>query len=449
MKDDLITIEFASNLIDRAISTGDEQAEFFFKTAKSLSIDVKDQKIDTLETSVSYGYSVRVIKNNRVGFSYSNDLKEAEKVIDNALEAAKYAEPDDFLGLPSYQRPSAVEVYDNNIAMISESDAMEKILLMEQAAFNKDKRIKKTRKAGGSFTTGEIYIFNSLGVALNYIATGCTAQIMAIAENGNENQIGWDFCGSRFLRDIDFEKTGYIAATRALDQLNSSKISSLKGFILLDSSVAVEFLSLLAGALSSESVQKGKSLLANKLGQKVCNEKFNVIDNGIFNRMLGSRPFDDEGVPTQNKMLIENGILKTFLYNTYTARKDGVQSTGNAIRGGFHNPPSVSPTNLYIEASDAEPVQDFMNLVKNTNKGIYVFETMGMHTANPISGEFSVGVSGLWIEKGEFKHPVKEAVISGNILELFNKIILIGDDLRFYGNIGSPPLLIEGIDISG
>jgi len=449
MNCDLITIEFASNLIDRAISSGAEQAEFFFKTAKSLSIDVKDQKIDTLETSVSYGYSLRVIKNNRLGFSYSNDLKEVDKVIDNAIEATKYAEPDNFLCLPSYQRPSTVEVYDKNIALISESDAMEKILLMEQAAFNKDKRIKKTRKAGGSFTTGETYIFNSLGVALNYIATACTAQLMAIAENGSENQIGWDFSGSRFLQDIDFEKIGDTAAKRALDQLNSRKISSLKGSILLDRSVAVDFLSLLAGALSSEAVQKGKSLLANKLGLKVCNEKFNVIDNGIFNRMLGSRPFDDEGVPAQSKILIEKGVLKTFMYNAYTARKAGVNSTGNAIRGGFQNLPSVSPTNLYIETFDYGLVQDFVKLVKNTDKGIYVFETMGMHTANPISGEFSVGVSGLWIENGEFKQPVKEAVISGNILDLFNKIILIGDDLRFYGNIGSPSLLIEGIDISG
>lgn len=448
-RDDLITMSFASDVIDRAITSGAQQAEFFFKTSKNLSIEVKAQKINTLETSVSYGFSVRVIKDNRLGFSYSNDLKDVDKVVDNALQAAKYAEPDSFLGMPSYERPAVVEIFDKNIAEISESEALENVLLMEKAAYDKDKRIKKTRKATGSFTTGETYIFNSLGVALNYISTACSAQIMAIAENGSENQIGWDFCGSRFLQDVDFKKIGAIAAKKAVEQLDSKRIASLKGFILLDSSVAVDFLNLLSVALSSEAVQKGKSLFANKKGQKVCNQRFNIVDNGILNRMLGSRPFDDEGVPAQRKILIEEGFLKMFLYNTYTAKKDGVHSTGNAIRGGVHNLPSVSPTNLYIEAANAGSVDDFMNLVKEIDKGIYVFETMGMHMANPISGEFSVGVSGLWIDNGEFKQPVKEAVISGNILDLFNKIVSIGDDLRFYGTIGSPSILIEGIDISG
>lgn len=448
-RNNLINIEIASRLIERAISAGADEAEVFFRLAKNLGIEVKDQKVDTIESSVSYGYSVRVIKDKKLGFSYSTDLDRANSVVDNALEAAKYAEPDDYNGLPSYERPSTVEIFDRKIASISEKDALQNTMMMELSAFNKDKRIKKTRKAAGSFTTGETYIFNSHGLIADYSSTGCSAQIMAIAESGSESQIGWYFCGSRFLDDIDFANTGAEAAKRAVDLLDSRKTASLKGYILLDSSVVVDFLSLLSTALSSESVQKGKSLLADKIGKQISNERVNIIDNGILNRRLGSRPFDDEGVPTQNKVLIQEGILKAFIYNTYTAKKDRVSSTGNAIRGGFSNLPSVAPTNLYVEPAKSEFTQDFMNLVKIADKGIYVFETMGMHTANPISGEFSVGVSGLWIENGELKQPVKEAVISGNVLDLFTKIVMIGDDLRFYGNIGSPSLLIEDIDISG
>ncbi len=445
----MINIETATRLIDKAISHGADEAELFFRIAKNLGIEVKDQKVDTLESSISYGYSIRVIKDKKLGFSYANDLDIADNVVDNAIEASKYAEPDDYNGLPSYARPSTVEIFDRNIASISEKDALERVMMMERAAFAKDARIKKTRKASGSFTSGETYIFNSHGLIADYASTGCSAQIMAIAESDNESQIGWYFSGSRFLDDIDFRNMGAEAAKRALNLLNSKKTASLKGHILLDNSVVVDFLSLLAAALSSESVQKGKSLLADKIGQQVSNERVNIIDNGILNRRLGSRPFDDEGVPTQNKALIEKGVLKAFLYNTYTAKKDRVSSTGNAIRGGFSNLPSVSPTNLYIESAKTEFTQDFVTLVKNTKKGIYVFETMGMHTANPISGEFSVGISGLWIENGELKQPVKEAVISGNVLDLFTKIVMIGNDLRFYGNIGSPSLLIEDIDISG
>ena len=445
----MIDIEFALKLIDNAIFNGADEAELFFRMSKTLGIEVNEQKIDSLETSVSYGYSVRLIKDKRLGFSYSTDLNKADKVIGDALEAAKYSEPDDYNGLPSYERHSTVEIFDRNINSISQNDAIENVMIMERSAFDKDKRIKKTRKASGSFVTGETYIFNSHGLVLDYASTGCSAQIMAIAEDGSESQMGWNYSGSRFIDDIDFSDTGSIAAQRALDLLNSKKTAPVKGFILLDNSVAVDFVSLISASLSSESVQKGKSMLANKTGQPVCSERLHIIDNGLLDRKLGSRPFDDEGVPTQNKMLIEQGILKKFIYNTYTAKKDKISSTGNAIRGGFSNLPSVAPTNLFIEAAGSGFTQNFQQLVKNIDKGIYVFETMGMHTANPISGEFSVGVSGLWIENGEMKQPVKEAVISGNVLELFKKIVMIGDDLRFYGNIGSPSLLIQGIDISG
>ncbi len=445
----MINTELATRLIDRAISNGADEAEVFFRAAKNLGIEVKNQKIETLESSISYGYAIRLFKDKKLGFSYATNLDISENVVDNALEASKYAEPDDYNGLPSYDNPSIVEIFDRNIASISEKDALENIMKMELAALNKDTRIKKTRKASGSFSTSDTYIFNSHGLIADYTSSACSAQIMAIAENENESQLGWYFSGSRFLDDIDFENIGAEAAKRALDLLNAGKIAPTKGYILLDNSVAVDFLTLLATALSSESVQKGKSLLANKVGHQVLNERVNIIDNGVLNRRLGSRPFDDEGVPTQKKVLIENGILKGFIYNTYTAKKDRVSSTGNALRGGFSNLPSVAPTNLYIESAKNEYIQDFENLIKNTRKGMYVYETMGMHTANPISGEFSVGVSGLWIENGELKQPIKEAIISGNMIDLFTKIVMIGNDLSFFGNIGSPSLLIEDIDISG
>jgi len=164
--------------------------------------------------------------------------------------------------------------------------------------------------------------------------------------------------------------------------------------------------------------------------------------------MLGSRPVDDEGVCSREKILIKEGVLQGYLYNTYTAKKDSVVSTGNAVRGGFSGLPSVGISNLYVEANEKSAVMSLGHLFNAPDKALYITEAMGVHTANPISGEFSIGVTGLWIEKGEIKFPVKEAIISGNILELFGKIESVGDDLRFYGSIGSPSLLIGQIDIS-
>ncbi len=442
--------EFASKLIDLALKKGADKAEVYLRTSKSLGIEVKEQKIDTLESSMTAGYCIRVIKDNRLGFSYSTEPHEMDTVAERAIEAAKYSEPDDYLELPvQADILSEVEIFDNDVVSLSEEAAIKRTLLIESSAVKEDSRIKKVRKASGNFSIGNTYIANSYGINAHYQSTGCSAQIMAIAEEGGESQMGWDYEGSRFIKDVSFEQVGRNAARRAIQLLGAKKISPLKGFVLLDNSVASEFLGILSSALSAESVQKKKSMLAGKKGELVLSPRLNIIDNGLLNGRLGSKPVDDEGVPTINKILIEKGILNSFLYNTYTAKKDGVQSTGNAARGGFTGIPTVGPTNLYIEPVSNGYASNLRGLVKTVNKGLYVIETMGMHTANPISGEFSVGASGLLIENGEIKHPVKEAVISGNILEMFKNIVMVGDDLRFYGNIGSPSLLIEEIDISG
>jgi PmbA protein len=445
--------EFAIKLMGTALKRGADETEVYVKTSKSLSIEVKEQEIDTLESSMTMGYCIRVIKDNRLGFSYSTNPDEMDTVAENAIEAAKYSEPDDYLELPSALQPSVATpqplIFDNDIASLSEDEAINRTLLIEGSAFNEDNRIKKIRKASGSFSTNNTCIVNSHGINAHYLSTGCSAQIMAIAEQGSESQLGWDYQGSRFLKDVSFEEVGRNAARRAVQLLGARKIKPVKGFVLLDNSVSTEFLGILSSALSSESVQKKKSMLAGKRGDLVLSDRLNIIDSGLLDGKLGSKPVDDEGVPTSHKILIEKGILNGYLYNTCTAKKDGIASTGNAVRGGFTGIPTVGPTNLYIEPVSKEYTNDFHGLIKTVDKGLYVIETMGMHTANPISGEFSVGASGLWIENGEIKHPVKEAVISGNILDLFKKVVMVGSDLRFYGNIGAPCLLIEEIDISG
>jgi PmbA protein len=170
------------------------------------------------------------------------------------------------------------------------------------------------------------------------------------------------------------------------------------------------------------------------------------VDDGCIEGRLGSRPFDDEGVPVSRKYLIKDGVLKGYMYNVYTAKKEGRVSTGNAVRGGFARLPTVGPLNLSLAVSFPAVHQgELSTLVEN---GLYVTDAMGIHTANPVSGEFSIGVSGSWIENGSVKHAVKEAVISGNILDFFKNVEGAGDDPRFYGNMASPSLLIGPTDIS-
>ena len=442
-------LAFAVKLLDRSLAQGADEAEVYIKASKNLGIEVKGQEIETLESSMTAGYGVRVIKNKQLGFSYSTDPAEVSRVVDAALSVAHYAEPDENLGFPLPLQAGGVDIFDRRIASITGDEAIEHVMRIEKAALDTDGRIKKIRKAAGDFGTSDTRIVNSRGIDAFYSATGCSAHITVVAEEGAESQMGYDYEGSRFLDDAAFGRVGSNAAKKALQLLGAKKIAPVKGFILLDSSVAVEFLGILAFALSSESVQKGKSMLAGKKGEQVISPLLNIIDNGLLAGKLGSKPFDGEGVPTTHKALIEKGMLMGYLYNTYTARKEGVQSTGNAARGGAFGLPGVGPTNLYAEPSLPEHAQEFEKLLKSIDKGLYVIETMGMHTANPVSGEFSVGISGLWIENGAACYPVKEAAISGNVLELFRQAVMIGDDVRFYGNIGASSILIEAIDISG
>jgi len=440
---------FAEKLLDIALDNGADEAEVYISTSRSLSVEVKDRKVQNLERSDSFGYSIRVFKEQRLGFSYATDPAGFRDVALQAIESAGFSEPDEFNSLPGSMPAADVDILDNKVRAISEKEAIRLALLVEQAAFDHDPRIKKTRNAGNSFSGGSVRILNSKGVDASYSSTSCSASIMAVAEEGVESQMAWEYASSRFLSGVDFEDIGKNAALKAAQLLGAKKIKPVKGWVLFDPSVVAEFLGILSSALSAESVQKKKSMLAGKIGEKVISGRINIIDSGLLDGKTGSRPFDAEGVPTSEKIMIENGILKRFLYNTYTSRKDNTVSTGNAVRGGFTGIPNVGPTNLYLSATSDDFRSDLADLAGMVDAGIYVTDAMGMHTANPISGDYSVGVTGLWIEKGVFTYPVKEVVISGNILDLFSNIIMIGRDIRFYGNIGTSYVLAEKIDISG
>jgi PmbA protein len=440
--------EFAQKLMRLALDKGADEAETFIGSSKNLSIEIKDQQIDALESSFTVGYSLRVIKDQKLGFSYSTDKEAVMSVAESAVESARWVDRDECLELPEPSEPGKVEIFDPKLISISEEEAIRKVSLLEKAAYDEDQKIKTIRRARGTFRNSEIVIMNSRGMDRQYSSTTCTAQIMAMADSEGDSQTGWYFMGSRFLNEVSFDWVGRNAARRALQLLGSKRMNAQKAPVILDNLVAVEFMGIFASSLSSESVQKGKSLLAAKIGKKIISPKINIIDNGLIPGKLGSTPVDDEGVSSQNKILIREGILSGYLYNTYTGRKEGVPSTGNAVRSSFAGLPSVGISNLYIEAASKSNVLHAGDICKAVDKCLYVTEAMGVHTANPISGEFSVGVSGVWIEKGEEAFPVKEAVISGNILSFFENIEAVGDDLMFFGNMGSPSLLLGPTDIS-
>jgi PmbA protein len=439
---------FAEELVSEALRSGADQAEIFMRSSKKLSVEIKGGKPDSLISSLSYGYGLRVIRDNRPGFSYSTDLTDRQNVINQALEAARFADQDNFLGFPEPSESPEVEICDPAIMELKEDTAVSLVTLLEKTTLKTDKRVTKVRKASGSFTSSETFLANSNDIAIRYLSTSCSAQVTAVADNGNESQTGWDFSGSRFLKNVSFEKTGRTAAERSVRLLGARTVPGARISVILDNSVAIDFLGVLASSFSSEALQKGKSLLKDKLGKEIVSPLINITDNGLLPGALGTKPADDEGVPVREKVLVRKGVLQGYLYNSYTARKGNTSSTGNAVRGGFSSAPSVGITNLCIEPVEGQKKAGLKELFRSLGKGLYIVDAMGVHTANPVSGDFSLGVTGLWIEGGEVCFPVKEAVISGNILDLFHKIVGTGDDLVFYGSLGAPSLMISDVDLS-
>lgn len=433
------------DIVRKTLKKGCDAAEVFMKSSRGVSVEVKGGMVEALEASRDFGIAVKVIKKKKLGFAFTTSPDEIESTIDKAVQGADWTGDDEYIGIPARAEPGNALIFDEKIRDVRDEDIIRDAVLLEECALSFDKRVKKVRTAEAGYGVGRTEIANSNGVSASYESTYYSAHVTTLAHDGNgDSQMGWEYAGSRRMSDIDIKSVGEDAAKRALELLGSRKISAVKAPVILSPSVAVDFLEILSASLSAESVQKQRSFLAGKTGKKIISQLIDIVDDGTMDWGTGTSPVDDEGVPTMNKKLITGGVLQGYIHNTYTAKKDGVSSTGNAVRG-TKSLPGIGVSNFYIDAEGGKPVND---LTGSLSKGIVILSAMGVHTANPVSGDFSIGISGLWIENGEAVYPVKEAVISGNILDMFNKVEAVGSDLKFYGSTGSPSLLIGDMDIS-
>ena len=441
--------KISSDILNKAKAMGANEAEVYVQLSEGVSIEIKDNDVDSFEGANEHGIGLRVFSDNRLGFSYTTDFdkKSLDKLIQEAIKSAANTYSDSFNGLPSLidSKYADVNIFDDKVVSASINEKIEKARQLEGLAKGYDKRITKVRKASVDFSVSELFLFNSREIDLHQKSTSCSASIMVVAEDKGEAQMAWDYASHRFYNNLNIKEVAETAGKRAVDQLGAQKISSCKTPVILSDNVASEFLGVLAGSFSADSVLKNKSLLKDKKGERLFSELVSIIDDGLIDGMAGSSVFDGEGVPVQKKALVEKGVLKGYLHNVYTAKRMKEAPTGNGMRGGFKGIPNIGITNLFIEKGS----KSLDELVSGINEGIYITEAMGMHTANPISGDFSVGAVGFYIKGGKLSYPVREIAIAGNILELFNKVDAIGSDLRFYGKIGAPSLRIKELSISG
>ncbi len=443
-----IDSDFANRVLSYALSHGAEYADVYIINSNAIASEARGKELEALEQAIVSGFAVRTFKDKKQGFSYSTDFAKWQEVVLDAVQSMKWTEDDEFYSIPESAQYEVCDIFDKQVATISQADAINMAIELEAAAFDTDKRVTKIRKAAASFSRYEVCIANTMGLYGCYSATSWALHITAVAEHGGEAQAGYGYEAGRFLQDAGPKRVGQEAALRAISLLGSKKAKTVKAAVIFENHIVCELMGLLASALSSENVQKGKSLFMNKHGEVVISEKLSVLDDAKLRRGLGSRPFDAEGVPSMCTTLIDNGRLVNFLYNTYTAKKAGGLSTANAVRGGISSTIGVGISNLYLSPNGISNCSK-EELFAQVSDGFFVTDVMGMHTANPYSGDFSIGANGIWISDGALSHPVKEAVITGNVLEVLKNVEGVGDDLKFYGRIGSPSLLIACMDISG
>ncbi|MCL4416558.1 MAG: TldD/PmbA family protein [Actinobacteria bacterium] len=435
-----------------------DEFEIYGASSTHNELELFNGQIDNLSFAETKGIGIRIFKDKRVGYSYTSilDKYNIEKCIDRAFSNSLITFQEEYNYLPMESEfKSSKGIIDKKI-LYSEDffnfDIKQKINLakeLEILAKKKDKRITGINNLIYEDSLDEVMILNSTGFFDSYRTTSAFIYLSVISKEKDDTSTGDFFGYDRSPGKFNLEEIAANAVNRSVSILGGKKIKSQMVDIVLDPFIDNLDPSPPASIVTADTVQKGKSLLKDRIGDKIFKGDFDIIDDGTLSYGLASKPFDGEGVPKGKTAIFENGILKTYLYNTYTARKDKKFSTGNAVRSSYKSIPEVGVSNFYLKPSKTS----LEKIIKSVDKGFYVIDIIGLHSGtNPISGQISVGAKGLWIDKGSFSKPVKEVTIATDLLSFCKSIDKISDDLKFMpsgGYIGSPSMLVKDIALSG
>jgi len=452
MAKDLIKEETgAIDALEKLLKGNVENYEIFVSSESGLGVEAKDGKVDALKVRASSGVGLRTISKGRLGFGFSSVLtaEALRDMVDKTIKGSSVASEDRFLKFPEAATPSVryedLEVFDDSFGEAPEERKIDCALRIEEYARAYDPRVKRVRKASYQESIISSRIVNSNGIDMKHAATFFSGSVTAVAEDRGESQMGWDMDTSHKRSSIDPEKIGKGAAKNAVRMLGARKTANMKCPAVIENTVACELLEALASSLLGDNVQKGKSMLIGKTGKKIASSILNIWDNGIMPGGWSTSLFDGEGSPRNKTPLVLEGVCQGYLYDTYWAARAGARSTGNASRGNYKGVPGVGISNLYIEKGE----KTFDELLKEVGDGLFITEVLGVHTINTVSGDFSLGAAGFWVEGGVAVYPVRGMAISGNLLRLFEKVGLCGSDMRFIGSIGAPSLFVQEIEASG
>ena len=444
-------IDAVDRLLELALARGAAAAEVYAEQSVTRRVKVFRGAVEELTSAQRKGVGLRVFRGGSVGYAYTSDLSDASlaETVDTAVANARVADDDPDSVLPAPRdEPATVTVFDPGLEQASDEQRIDLALAVEAAALAADPRVKSVDEAVYADGDTQVFIANSGGVHGRFREGHCYAYAYVLGEQDGQIETGLSFTVGRKPADLDPQRCGVEAATRAVELLGATKPKTTKTTVVLDPFVAASFFGVLSSALTAEAVQKGRSLFAGRVGEQVAGQGVTLTDDGIHPDGLASAPFDGEGVPCRRTPLISDGVLQGFLHNVKTGHRDGRESTGNGVRGSYQAIPGVGPTNLVLSG----PQVPIDRLIGAIDHGVLVTNAIGIHSgANPVSGEFSVGISGLLIEAGRVGRPVREVTMAGDIVSMLRSIVALGDDARWVpsGSILTPSVAIEGVSIGG
>ncbi len=440
----------AEHVIQRVKKRGATAADVMIREDDTFSVTVRMGQVETLKEAISRSMMLRVFIGKRTATSHTSDLSEnlIDRLVDETVEMAHLTSEDESGGLPEESVFCSdfpdLNLLDPTWELLTPEERIALAVQAEAAALAADKAV--TNSEGGSFeyARSRVALANTQGFSGSYEGTGAVLVCVPIAQSKEGMQRDYWMSAARHRSQMESaEAVGRKAAERALRRLGARKISTCQVPVIYDPLAARSLLNHIFEAVSGSSIYRRSSFLVDQVGKSVAAPDVTIVDNARMPAGLGSAPFDDEGVSTQMTPIIENGILRNYLHSAYTARKLGARPTGNGSRVAS-GAVTIGPTNFYLEGGKYSP-QDIIGSVKS---GLYVVELIGFGV-NTVTGDYSRGAVGLWIENGKFVHPVQEVTIAGNLRDMLKNIEMVGSDVTFVGSIAAPTLKISKMVVSG
>jgi len=444
-------------LIEKIFQKGRQQGlgdmEVYYSAGSSLSLKVFQKELDGYSLSESEGLSLRGVYKGKMGYSYTEKVDESsiDMLVKNVVENATVIDSDDeeviYEGSKEYKK---VDTFNPELEEVSEVDKINFVKQLEEEAFRIDKRVTSVETCVYGDGYGETVMSNTKGLYLHDKSNIAYTYAVIVAKDGDDVKTGMAYRTGNDFSKFNAREIAEEAVKEAVSLLGAKSVKSGDYAVIIRNSAASDLLEAFTGVFSAESVQKDLSLLKGKLNQKVASEKFTLVDDPFMEDGLASKSFDGEGVACKYKKVIDKGVLKTYFHNLKTAKKDKIETTGNASKGSYKSSIDIAPSNFYVEKGE----RSLEEIISGMDSGIMITELQGLHSGlNSISGDFSLAALGFEIKGGKIERPVEQITVAGNYFQMLKDIEEVGSDIKFglpgESYIGSPSLMVKKLAIAG